>query len=184
MRGEATTTIADIWGRPESIVDQLLRQPESMVTPLLEDRFGERLYAQRVQQQWQPADAPLSEILDITLGQRALIRRVVLRGRSTGVAYLEEHSRIVLERLPVPMACALLTTTTPIGTLLGASPCRTGRDLVDHDEEAAGPELALRFGVPAATSLSVRRYRVAGPRPLMWVCERFHPCAAQDGLTM
>jgi len=126
----------------------------------------------------------LSEILDITCGQRALIRRVVLRGRSTGMAYVEEHSRIVLERLPVPMACALLKTTAPISTLVGASSWRTGRDLVDHDEEAAGLELALRFGVPVATSLSIRRYRVIGPRPLMWVCERFHPCAAQDVLTM
>jgi len=152
MRSEATTTTADIWGQPESIVDQLFRQPDSMVTSLLEDRFGERLYAQRVQQQWKLADARLSEILDITCGQRALTRRVVLRGRSTGMAYLEEHSRIVLERLPVAMACALLTTTTPVGTLLGASSCRTGRDLV---------HLQCHFGLDTL-SWATRGARVVG----------------------
>lgn len=179
MRLEQATTVADAWDRPESIVEYLRRHPQSMVTPLIESRFGERLYAQRVLQSWPPAGLRLSEVLDVALGHRVLTRRIVLRGRSTGTAYLAGHSWIVLERLPLPMAVALLTTTTPIGTLLGASSLRTGRDLLEHDVEPAGSALAGCFNVPSAMSLSVRRYRVAGSRPLMWICERFHPCVAK-----
>lgn len=176
---QAQTATADIWGPPESIIEYLLRHPQALTTPLLERRFGERLYAQRVLQHWQPADSRLSEMLEVTRGHRVLTRRIVLRGQATGTAYLEGHSRIVLERLPVPMAGSLLMTTTPIGTLLGASSQRTGRDRMEHAVEPAGPALGRRFGVPAETSVSLRRYRVAGPRPLMWISERFHPHASE-----
>lgn len=157
------------------LLDALLRQPQTLVTPMLEARFAESLRAAWVSQVLLPAGEGLAESLHIGPAHRVLARRILLQGRRSGTCYLVGESRIVLDRLPRLMAKGLLETSLPIGTLLARSGLVTMRDRVEYSSERAGELLARRLRTPHGALVPTRRYRISGQRPLMVVQEWFGP---------
>ncbi len=157
------------------LLDELLRQPQTLVTPMLEARFAESLRAEWVSQVRLPAGERLAEPLHIGPAHRVLARRILLRGRRSGTCYLVGESRVVLDRLPRLVANGLLETSLPIGTLLARSGLVTTRDRVEYSSERAGKLLARRLKMPHGAVVPTRRYRISGQRPLMVVQEWFGP---------
>ncbi|WP_232064911.1 chorismate--pyruvate lyase family protein [Mycobacterium cookii] len=105
---------------------------------------------------------------------RLLRRRILLRGRSSGHAYVAAESLIAMDLLPPAMTTSLTKTDCPIGEILAASRLETFKEAADV---WVGPSPGWLAGsgceTPGAKTVG-RRYRlISGGRPVMIITEYF-----------
>jgi chorismate--pyruvate lyase len=119
-------------------------------------------------------DSPWVPVSDQQLDGRVLQRRVFLKGRSSGQAFVAAESLVAVDLLPAAIATRLMNTDHPIGEVMAAS-------FLESFKEAAkvwsGPPPAwldaagYRHPEP---SMVGRRYRViTGGQPAIVITEYF-----------
>jgi chorismate-pyruvate lyase len=118
----------------------------------------------------EPAEAGLLELSD---GESAIHREIVLRGERSGVAYVHALSLIALERLNPEFRAGLLSGRAPIGRLWTKLRMETFKEILESGRHPAGG-LAVHLGLKADTWVLFRSYRVCcGGRPVMLIRETF-----------
>jgi chorismate-pyruvate lyase len=144
------------------------------VTEVLEQYLGEPLRTTRLAQRTSVCTQPLP-VLALAVGESVLQRRVLLRGATTAAAVLYAESLIAIDRLDPRMRHGLLATDQPIGRLIRDNRLEIFRELLACERVHAQQAAAL-FGMPPATPLLARSYRMSNRgRPIMAITEWF-PC--------
>ena len=117
--GTVTTMLEAFTGEP--IVTVLARQSGPAGLAVLEREIG---------CWWQPS----TELLELAPAERLIARRVLLRGRHSGAAFVAAESLVVADRLPDPTALDIDRVGTSLGRLLNASGLSTRRRIVETIE--------------------------------------------------
>jgi chorismate-pyruvate lyase len=155
---------------PQSVEPlQLLLGGPDTVTHLLERITGEPLRADVLSQQAAAADA--GNELGLPAGAAVTVRTAVLRGSSSGLAYVYARSLYRPTRLPAAARTELAQTSDPIGRVLATHGVALTR------EPGPAPDAAGRPGGVAAESAEVvwsRSYRLrAADGPVFAISEWF-----------
>ncbi len=105
---------------------------------------------------------------------RFLQRRILLKGRSSGHAFVAAESLIAVDLLPPAMTTSLIETECPIGEILVASQLETFKEAAEV-WIGQPPAWLPRPECEIAEAETVgRRYRVlSGERPVMIITEYF-----------
>jgi chorismate-pyruvate lyase len=157
-----------------SALERVLPVIGGTVTEVLEQHLGEPLCASQLDQQITVCAEPLP-VLALADGELVLERRVLLRGATTSAPVLYAESLIALDRLDPRFRDDLLTTEQPIGRLIREYRVEIFRELL-HCERACNGQAAALFGLPRATPVLSRTYRMStGGQPVMRITEWF-PC--------
>ncbi len=143
--GTVTTMLEAFTGEP--IVTVLARQSGPANLAVLEREIG---------CWWQPS----TELLELAPAERLIARRVVLRGRQSGAAFVAAESLVVADRLPDPTALDIDRVGTSLGRLLNASGLATRRRIVET-VEARDAAVNDRLGVTRTARLARRTYTIA-----------------------
>lgn len=150
--------------------EAVLAGADGTVTAFLERLVGEPIDADERRHHMAPASA--SNDLRVPQGHPLLHRSAVLRGRTSGRAYVDAATVLVVDRLPPSVIDRLETGSDPIGRVLaeeGIAFVRGPVALVDRQSRRARSEVD-----GAADCLLARSYRVdVGDVPVMIVTERF-----------
>lgn len=109
----------------------------------------------------------------LSIDERALRRVILLRGSESGATFIHAESVVMLDRLPGPVADALLNTERPIGKLLAENRTETFREIIAVWQER-NVSIAKHFHIKPADLLLARTYRIlSGGKPLAWITETF-----------
>ncbi|MFN2607581.1 MAG: chorismate pyruvate-lyase family protein [Acidimicrobiales bacterium] len=158
---------------------RILVGTDGTVTPMLEAYADEPIEVVKLFQKYDAtvgADAPL----ELAPDARVLRRRVVLRGRQSKRSLVYAEVAVAVDRVDPAILDGLLTTDTPVGTLLSQRRTETFREILRADREPAG-ECAAQFGIEPAAEVVSRTYRIfASGRPIMVITERFPATSFQD----
>ncbi|MGA9494146.1 MAG: chorismate pyruvate-lyase family protein [Mycobacterium sp.] len=105
---------------------------------------------------------------------RLLQRRILLKGRSSGHAFVAAESLIAVDLLPPAMTASLTETECPIGEILVASRLETFKEAAEVWIGQPPGWLPRRECAIAEAETVGRRYRVlSGERPVMIITEYF-----------
>ena len=177
--------------------DRMLLTADGTVTTLLEASTGEQIVTRATRQAgpasidrlltatgrwWHPDDG----LLDLAPTDQLIVRRVSLRGASSGVAFVLAESLVVPDRLPSALAERLHRDGASLGRLLAADQVEARRDLLHVDAVQAG-EACEYLAVRPDARLWRRTYTiVTGRRTVAAVTEWLVPgrLAAQSRLTV
>jgi chorismate lyase len=140
---------------------------------------NDEIVVQIVEQQVHPA----SEMPDFEQlpGGRALQRRILLKGRSSGHPFVAAESLIAIDSLPPAITASLTTTERPIGEIMAASCLETFKEAADVWVGRSPGWLALAGYQNSEARIVARRYRViGGGQPVIIITEYFLQNAFQD----
>ena len=164
---------------PLTRFQRMLLGTDGTVTHLLEDYADEPIEVVKLLQELDATtdgDAPLR----VSVSDKVLRRRVVLRGARTKQNLLYAEAVVVLGRVDQAFVDGLVGTDKPIGALLAEHRTETLREILHVDREAAGP-CGVHFGIDATAELISRTYRiVARQRPIILITEKFPPTFFRD----
>ncbi len=161
----------------------LLESPDT-VTQFIEKLTGEPLVADVLGRYPVPANG--EDGLAIPAGQPLTQRVAVLKGHTTGRAYVYAESTFVAERLPQQTRARLEETSDPIGRVLVAHGLKLGRESLPPPHPVGG-EARTTFSAFASQIVWSRAYRLlVDDRPLFAIREWFlrsvlDALARQDG---
>jgi chorismate-pyruvate lyase len=159
-------------GGPLSAFQRILVLTDGTVTDLLEAFVKESIWVEVLAQSLERGGSEGQE-LELIETERVLRRTVVLRGVSSGEAFLYGDSVVLPDRLPAAVLKSLLTTTQPIGKLLAENRVETFREIEGVRFERMS-ECARHFDVDASAPFVFRTYRIhVGQRPVMRITEGF-----------
>jgi chorismate-pyruvate lyase len=118
---------------------------------------------------------PDAELVEPAPGERVIVRRVVLRGARSGVAFVSAESLVAPDRLPDALAERLRQSGASLGRLLAANQLETRRELIEIVAVRAGAT-GDHLGVSPGARLARRTYTiVVGRRPVAAVTEWLAP---------
>ncbi len=165
--GGAMVDIRDL-----ELVPRILFATDGAITHILEAFAGEPMDPVRLSSS-DVTDPAQREEFGIADHERALCRLSLLRGRTSGRAFVHSDSVVVLDRLPAPVADELVATGTSLLKLLSQRRIGTFRETTAEWEGHDGP-IADRLGIPPTEVLLARTYQiVAGGQPVAWSTEHF-----------
>ena len=118
---------------------------------------------------------PDAERVEPAPGERVIVRRVVLRGARSGVAFVSAESLVAPDRLPDALAERLRQSGASLGRLLAANQLETRRELLEIVAVRAGAT-GDHLGVRPGARLARRTYTiVVGRRTVAAVTEWLAP---------
>ncbi len=151
---------------------RILVRTDGTVTQLLEVYAGEPIEVVKLAQAIDTSDE--NDVgLDLSVGDKVLRRKVILRSARTCRNLLHAESVVVVDRVDPCLVDGLLRTNTPLGRLLVECRTETFRQVLHVGTEPAGT-VGSHFGIELSAHVIVRTYRiVARRRPVALVMERF-----------
>lgn len=151
---------------------RILLAADGTLTSVLEAYADEPVQVVKLSQAFEAGDGQSPHIA-IGAGEQVLSRSVLLRGMRSGINYVHAECLIRADRLPPGVLEPLVSTTTPLRTILADRRIGTFRDLVDAGVEAAGT-CGRWFDVTAAAPLVTRTYRILiSQEPVILITEKF-----------
>jgi chorismate-pyruvate lyase len=167
------------------VFDRMLLTTDGTVTTLLEVCTGEPIVTRTTRQSGPaPLDrlrelvgpwwSPDETLLDLMAHERLVVRRVVLEGERSGLAYVLAESICVCDRLP-PGTAEGLRPGASIGRLLARDGVRTRRDILDVGTIRAGED-SEALHVAANAKLAWRTYLIdVEAQPAVLITETLSP---------
>lgn len=156
---------------------RLLLSNDGTTTTALAAYHGEPLGIQLLGQEVVALTEPDAS-LKLAAGERALDRRVLLRGERSGAPVLYGQSRVALDRLSPEVQAELLAGDAPIGLVLRGHRLETFRAPLDVGVRPGRDEVAAHLG---GGLLCFKTYAIiAGGWPVMVVHEEFPATSLQD----
>ena len=157
----------------------MLLGTDGTVTHLLEAYAGEPIEVVKLLQEFD-SSTDGDRKLQVSMSDKVLRRRVVLRSSHSKQNLLYAEAVVVLDRVDQAFLDGLLDTDKPIGKLLAENRIETFREILLVDRVPAGP-CGVHFGIDAAAQVISRTYRiVAQGRPMILIAERFPPTIFRD----
>lgn len=151
---------------------RMLLGTDGTVTHILEAYAGEPIEVVKLRQEFDVGGEADAE-LELSIDDKVLRRRVLLRGTETGRTLLYAEATIAVARVAPEILDGLVATDKPIGALLAAHRTETFREILWAQREPAGRR-GVHFGVEASAKMALRRYRViSGGRPIILIVEAF-----------
>jgi chorismate-pyruvate lyase len=157
-------------GSPATLLQEALLRTDGTVTDLLElftheniliDKLDPGLYSSECD--WPDADEHAGPV----------IRDVLLRGKTTGQAYIFAHTHLFQERLATPVQTRLSETNEPIGKVLREHRLEDFRQIEERGRRQM-PTVAALLGGEASDPMQWRRYSViSGGLVIMEITEVF-----------
>jgi chorismate lyase len=124
--------------------------------------------------------APGTPGLELLPSGRVLQRQILLKGRSSGHAFVAAESLIAIDLLPSAITTSLTTTEHPIGEIIEASCLETFKEAAKVWMGQPPGWLALA-GYQNSEPIAARRYRVInGGQPVIIITEYFLRKVFQD----
>jgi chorismate-pyruvate lyase len=157
----------------------MLLGTDGTVTHLLEAYAGEPIEVVKLLQEFDSSSDADGQ-LDVSVADKVLRRRVVLRSAHSKQNLLYAEAVVVLDRVDQAFLDGLLGTDKPIGKLLAETRTETFREILEVGRVPAGP-CGVHFGIDATAELISRTYRiVARERPVILITEKFPPTFFRD----
>jgi chorismate-pyruvate lyase len=151
---------------------RVLLVTDGTVTKSLESFFWEPVVVEALGQHQQVLEQPVPW-LGMGAGDRALVRRVRLKGTQSGHVYAYAESVIRLELLPQLLRDDLLAGKIGIGELLRETGLETYREIMDMGREV-DPSLSSVFDAKHGDELVYRTYRILiNHQPTIVITEKF-----------
>lgn len=161
------------------MVLRVLLSTDGTVTHIVEAYAGEPVYLVKLFHSLVSDPGERAKV-GLGPGERALRRKILLRGVESHVTFVYADSVVMLDRLPPGVAEGLLDSEAPIGRLLYESRAETFREITAMWEER-DEHIAALFELGAAEPLVSRTYQIVMKgRPFAWITEKF-PKAAFAG---
>ena len=165
-----------------SLVPRILLATDGGITHILEAYAGEQVDLVRLAIST-ALDPSERRHLGLADEERALQRVSLLRGRTSGRAFVHAESMVALDRLPEPAASELEQTGVGLLTLLAENRIGTFRETI-AEWEGLDQQISGRLACSATVRLLGRTYQiVSGGRPLAWVTEHFPKDGFPGGAT-
>jgi len=162
-----------------SSFQRILLTTDGTVTDILEAHVWEAIQIVKLYQECMETDASVP-YLDVGPRAPVLIRKVILRGKSSHSNYIYAESIVVLDRLDDRIRHGLTETQKPVGQLMLEARLETFREILSCCYEPA-EEIGEHFDVAPAAKLISRTYRVFTDRqPFMLITEKFPETAFRD----
>jgi len=162
-----------------SSFQRILLTTDGTVTEILEAHLWEAIQIVKLYQEGIKTDASVP-YLDIGPHAPVLIRKVILRGKSTDRNYIYAESLVALDRLDERIRHGLTETQKPVGQLMLEARLETFREILSCCYEPA-EAIGEHFGIAHDAKLISRTYRVfANRQPFMLITEKFPETAFRD----
>lgn len=158
--------------RTLSSFQRILLTTDGTVTDILEAQYWESIQIIKVFQGLIDAERDVP-YLEMSAGAPVLLRKVLLRGKTTHKNYIYAESVTVIDRLNPSVKDGLLKTRKPIGQLMLEARLETYREILGVRLIEAG-EIGQYFDLPVHGRLISRTYRVfSDHRAIMLITESF-----------
>ena len=158
--------------RELSSFQRILMTTDGTVTEILEAQLWESIQIIKLYQDLVTLDTAVP-YLDVEPQSQALIRKVILRGKSSHKNHIYAESIIIPERLDDKLKDGLLNFQKPIGLLMLEDRLETFREILSCKMELA-EEVAQHFDIAPESNLVSRTYRIFANRlPIMLITEKF-----------
>lgn len=158
--------------RKLSSFQRILMTTDGTVTEILEAQLWESIQVVKLYQDLVELDTAVP-YLDVEPQSRALVRKVMLRGKLSHKNYIYAESIIIPERLDDKLKDGLLNFQKPIGLLMLEDRLETFREILSCKLEPA-EEVAQHFDIAPESNLVSRTYRIFANRfPIMLITEKF-----------
>jgi len=165
--------------RQLSSFQRILLTTDGTVTEILEAQVWETIQIVKLYQDLIETDASIP-YLDIGPQSPALIRKVLLRGKSSHKNYIYAESIVARDRLDERILHGLTETQKPVGLLMLEMRLETYREILTCKLEPAA-EIGQYFDMPPEANLISRTYRVfANEQPFLLITEKFPETAFRD----
>lgn len=162
-----------------SSFQRILLTTDGTVTDILEAYLWEAIQIVKLHQACIETDASVP-YLDIGPGAPVLIRKIILRGKSSDRNHIYAESIVALDRLDDRIRHGLIETQKPVGQLMLEARLETFREILSCCYEPA-EEIGGYLGIAADARLISRTYRVfANRQPFMLITEKFPETAFRD----
>jgi chorismate-pyruvate lyase len=165
--------------RSLSSFQRILLTTDGTVTEILEAYLWESMQVIKLDQDMIETQQAIP-YLELPLGAKVMLRRILLRGKTSHKNYIYAESIVVPDRLNDTLRDGLMSTKKPLGQLMIETRLETFREILNCRREPA-EELGAYFDVDPGSMLISRTYRVFCERkPLMLITEKFPEGAFQD----
>jgi chorismate lyase len=161
---------------------RILIATDGTLTRMLSIVADDEIVLQIIEQKICPIAPTAPESMQLPSG-RVLHRHILLRGQSSGTAYVAAESLIAIDLLPPSITTSLTETDQTIGEIMVASRLETFKETATV-WKGASPGWVVNGGSQDSRSGTVaRRYRViAGGQPAIIITEYFLRNVFSDGL--
>lgn len=151
---------------------RILLTTDGTVTDILEAQFWEAIGIVKLYQEMERTSNYI-QTLETSPGEQVLIRKVLLKGKSSHRNYIYAESMTVLENLSPELREGLLHTGKPIGQLMIENRVESFREILSVNKESAAG-LCGHFGIRADDQVISRTYRIlCSGKPIMLITEVF-----------
>jgi chorismate--pyruvate lyase len=152
---------------------RILIATNGTLTRILNIIGDDEIFVQIVEQRIHPIAPKIREFAELSTS-RILQRQVLLRGRSSAVAFIAAESLIAIDLLPPAIITRLTGTDCPIGEVIAASCLETFKEKAQVWIGALPGWIPLTKSQNDQSKTVGRRYSIiAGGRPLMVITEYF-----------
>jgi chorismate-pyruvate lyase len=146
---------------------------DGTVTKILEAFFWEPVMVDTLYQEFIAADAEVPWI-GVREGDRALMRRVRLRGTDSGLEYARADSVVRAERVPDHFRRRLIDREIGIGALIRDSGLESYREVLEVGINPRAGAVDSRLSNPQTGDAVYRTYRIIiGKEPVILITETF-----------
>ncbi len=150
---------------------RILIATNGTMTRMLKALANEEIVVDIIKQQIHDDPPEIPELEGSAMG-RVLQRDILLRGRTSGNAFVAAESLIAIDLLPRAIMTSLTETDRPIGEIMASSHIETFKEEAKVWTGKAPSWLALDGYENSLTEAIARRYRViAGGQPVMIITE-------------
>jgi chorismate-pyruvate lyase len=155
---------------PIALLQRILLTTDGTLTDTLEVAFLEKIDLVRLDIRRSQTVAAVPE-LELEEGAEMMERKILLRGRRSGVNYVFAKSLLALDRLDSRFRDKLVNSDMPLGRLWQEHRLETWKQKLNICRRPAA-ELAVHFGIDSQVEILARSYRVFNNRrPIMWITE-------------
>lgn len=160
---------------------QILIATNGTLTRILNVVADDEIVVEIVKQQIHSVAPEIPELKDLAIG-RILQRRILLKGRNSGDAFVAAESLIAIDRLPRAIMTSLTTTDCPIGEVMAANCLETFKETANVWVGKV-PHWVAQLGFHNSQPRTVgRQYRIiTRGQPVIIITEYFLRNAFHDG---
>ncbi|MGC2655437.1 MAG: chorismate pyruvate-lyase family protein [Mycobacterium sp.] len=159
---------------------RILLATDGTLTRILNIIADDEIVVQIIKQQIHHV-APKVPELELSAIGRVLQRRILLKGRSSGKAFVAAESLIAIDLLPPAIMTSLTGTDCPIGEVMAASCLETFKEAAKVWQGESPGWLALAGYKNPRPGMVGRRYRITtGGQPVIVITEYFLRNVFQD----
>jgi chorismate-pyruvate lyase len=155
-----------------ALLQRILLTTDGTLTDTIEVAFLEKIDLVRLAILVSQATVSVPE-LDLEKGATLMERKILLRGRRSGVNYVYAESVLAVDRLDSLFRDQLVNSDMPLGRLWLEHRLETWKERLEIVRRPAA-ELSVHFGIDPQVEILGRTYRVFNNRrPIMTITEYF-----------